>query len=188
MPASEEWIESYLQRALSAYLPPDKSVDPALAQRIYECIKNGLNRINEIPRYDPLWRGTNGEPTIGKMQEFASKLLARDPKDFNARWSLVAYSLHVGENHFAAAYLEPLIQEDFKNLRWLVAGARWLYLNTGVQTLPRLREWLRKLKDADPEFDRKLYDLREDDDIHTSRMARWAAEAMAGEDPFKEDK
>src|SRR5579859_4401015 len=57
------------------------------AERAFNAIFAGLNRMNSVPRNHPFWQNTNRRPTIYKLAEFCSVKLAEDPHDLDALWA-----------------------------------------------------------------------------------------------------
>ena len=45
---------------------------PSFARRLADAVEQGLHRLDQTPRTDPFWIGTNGLPTLTKLSDFAA--------------------------------------------------------------------------------------------------------------------
>ena len=125
-----ESLDAYLDREV----PADPGMDAGLVRAVRQHLRAGLARVAAIPRTDPFWVGTNGEPSLTKVERLHEARLRADPGDVEARWTLFALVVAHAANDFGAPYLEPLIGTDPDALPMLRVAARWVRDATGYDT------------------------------------------------------
>jgi hypothetical protein len=148
--------------------------DRVLADRLALAFERGVERLDPVPDSDPRWAlRYSASLSRGEEDSFIEDLLDRrlhaHAEDDDVRWLRIAFTLFFGDNGFAADLFRALVVRDPKNLRWLIAGALWVYALSGVDTAPWLREELLLLQDVLPEVGGSIEKLRKADDSH----ARW---------------
>src|SRR5262245_47153596 len=72
----------------------------AYVEKAARVIFQSCRRLNQLPRSDPFWENTNLRPTVYKVPEFCQRLLAEDPGDTLALWTLASLSTFWGANDF----------------------------------------------------------------------------------------
>ncbi len=183
MPVTPDWIERYLADETEPYRDPDMAgLDPPLAALIQEKLRGGLARLNAVPESDPFWKGTNGDPTFGKLYEYLESALALNPGDEEARWILFALGLHYGDNDSWLKSLGPLAENDPRLLRWLVAAGRFIFLRTGHNPGASLRDFLKRLAKKVPGTRGQIDRMEDDPDAHVRKMASLATALLQDED------
>jgi hypothetical protein len=179
VPWSEGEVEAYLRRELRA---PDGRYpvpfEPQVLDRIATALRAGLYRLNRVPTDDPFWRGTNGAPTLFKLGLYCRQVMARDPADDDARWTLIAIDWHYGDSDFGRRALFPLIARETGHLRWLVSGARHVQLSCGCDTCAPLQETVLLLQARVPNFDAQVRAFARANDPMLRRTAQIALAAL----------
>ena len=179
----EEWLplcENIRSGAFTPFTPLKH--DRLLAARIAEAFTEGLAAMAPIPDSDRMWRGLDLRDHAATVWSQARRALAADPGDDIVRWTVIAFDLYFGDNGFAVTLIEPLIERGFAHLRWLVAGARWVFDLSGVDTSMALRDALLRLRRHIGGFDQKIEQLSASVDVHMREMAGTAIDVMRGRD------
>ncbi|APR75879.1 Hypothetical protein A7982_01226 [Minicystis rosea] len=150
--------------------------DRVLACRLALAFERGVARLEPHPDDDPRWaRCFAASVKRGEEESFIEDLLNRRlqacPGDDDVRWLRIAFTLFLGDNSFAADLFRALVVGDPTNLRWLIAGAVWVYALSGVDTSIWLRDELLLLQDVLPDVAGAIKRLQGTDDTH----ARWIA-------------
>jgi hypothetical protein len=92
-------------------------------------LRDGLARLNALPRSDPFWTGTNELPTEYKLADFARREFALRPDDADALWSFAAVTRH---KVHPTTWVE-LIRRKMLSTRWAIELA---WLGSVALTLP----------------------------------------------------
>jgi hypothetical protein len=175
----EPELQQYIARNIG-YVRDQPCRDPEFRLRLYESLVAGLIRLNNLPPDDPFWVNTNGRPTVFKLPEYFARVFSESPEDEQARWGLIATQLVPCDNNFASAMLMPLVARDYRNLRWLVSAAEWVWHGSRFPVTKHLRCCLEALREADFDFDLALKQLADDTDAVVARTARIAGCVLAG--------
>lgn len=166
-------LEAYLAEVFANFLPPIASRDPALAAKIEEALRRGLQRLNALADEDPFWEGKTEKPTFHKLQRFLARELAHHPDDDDARWALFAYDVCLYAGHFGSPHLEPVVVRDLSQIRWLVAA--WQSVNViAANARPELRRSLARIKARVPDLATKLQALAASPDAALAEAAKIA--------------
>ncbi|WP_189925451.1 hypothetical protein [Kitasatospora xanthocidica] len=111
------------------------------AERMVRALTDDLAALDALPRDDGFWRGwANDRATIGKLRDYATGRLDRDPSDRVARWALVALALGGGANDGGLSLLGPEIGADPTVVADAVVIADWVVRQIGLDATPELRE------------------------------------------------
>src|SRR6185295_13901977 len=125
MMVSQDWLDRYftqhVERRLQVWGP---AVDPVLAGRMRTYLRQGLKRLNSIPSDDPFWANTNREPTLYKMGCYFSKNLDRHNEDHV--WIVASCLLLQCADRDLGWLLQPLLDQDFATVEWIVAAGLWI--------------------------------------------------------------
>jgi membrane-bound metal-dependent hydrolase YbcI (DUF457 family) len=158
-------------------------IDPEFASLLEGKLTAGWKRLDALPRTDPLWQGSNHEPSLAKAADLARLLLHRTPDDEEARWMLFADSVRSCSSDFAS--MEPLVLRDFSCLHWLMAGARWNFLLSGVDPVVGLRGTFETMAKKVGALEPLLATLSEDPNPKTREAAAQCLDLLRGKNPWK---
>lgn len=158
-------------------------LDPEFASLLERKLAAGWKRLDALPRTDPLWQGANPEPTLAKAADLARILLHEAPDDEEAAWVLFADSVRSCSSDFAS--MEPIVLRDFAQLHWLVAGARWNFLLSGVDPVVGLRGTFESMSKKVGSLETLFTTLAEDPDRRTREAAAKCLALLGGKNPFK---
>jgi hypothetical protein len=170
---SEEELAQYLAEVFANFLPPIASRDPALAAKIEDSLRRGLERLNALPDGDPFWEGTREKPTFHKLQRYLAHEVAKNPDDDDACWALFAYDVCLYAAHFGSPHLEPLVARDLTQIRWLVAGWQAVRI-IAANARPELRRSIARLKTRVPDLPARLHELARSSDPALAEAAKIA--------------
>ncbi|OQS13953.1 hypothetical protein B0T36_17765 [Nocardia donostiensis] len=112
---------------------------PVFAERMVQVLLDGLRSLDELPRDDPFWQGTNHLTTVYKLQKYAQQRLEYTPEDHAARWALVAIDLAFGAIDGGLSWLGPLIADDVAVVDAAVIIANWVEELIGLDASDALR-------------------------------------------------
>lgn len=182
-------LEAYLARELDFVRSKDAfRLDPEFAAFLDRKLSDGLKRLDAIPRTNPLWGGSNHQPTMAKLAELCKVLLQTSPDDDEARWVLFADLVHSGSADLGYSALEPLILRDLGSLRWLMSAARWSYVLTGLDPVVSLAGSFEHLSTKIGPVKVRFQDLQNDLDHRNRETARQCLELLEGRNPFRPPK
>lgn len=100
-----------------------------LVDRLIDTLFDALRRLNELPRTEELWSGTNGKPTLFKLRDHAAMVLGSNPGDSLALWTKIALSIVHGSSNFGAKQWRRLHHEGLDDVRWPILAALVTELN-----------------------------------------------------------
>jgi hypothetical protein len=102
---------------------------PDLLGRFKGALLRALQRVDDLPREDLVWRYLAVKTVNSKrLVEHSLRLLRHHPLDKDALWSLIADHLCGGSSCFPHEYWQQLlVAEESFDLRWpIFAGIRWI--------------------------------------------------------------
>lgn len=158
-------------------------LDPEFASLLERKLAAGWKRLDALPRTDPLWAGSNLQPTLKKAADLARILFHETPDDEEAAWVLFADSVRSCSSDFES--MEPIVLRDFAALHWLVAGARWNFLLSGVDPVIGLRPTFDRMSRKIGSLETLFTTLLEDPDRRTKDAAAKCLEILHGKNPFR---
>ncbi len=171
----EEEVAAYADEVLDSLLAVRPVEDTALLQRVRDCVRLSLQRLNDLPPDDPFWDQTNRRPTVYKASEWEARRLAAHPRDESAAWAVASFTLlHCA--YGAEQALLHLPPEDPRTIRWITAASEWVSMNSG----PDMAEALRTAITALPNAPESLEALRSSADPLDQRAATVCASVLAG--------
>lgn len=181
-----EGVEDYVARELR-FLRSKEAVrlDPEFASFLYRKLRDGLRRLDDIPRDHPLWQGSDQRPTIAKLVDLSRTVLKDSPDDAETRWVLFGHKILSSSPDLEYSIIEPAILTDFASIRWLVSAARWNYVFSGVDPVVSLRAPLQSLGRTVGDLEPFLGTLAEDKDPATKEAAGKLLDLFHGKNPFK---
>jgi len=109
----------------------------SLRSRCLRAIRDGLRRLDALPREDSFWYPSNKAPTIFKLSEFSTLLLSTDAEDVDALWLRVALDLWHGCNDAGLSSLKRIhdVKPEEFEVEWPIESAYILYSESGINTL-----------------------------------------------------
>src|SRR6266511_3203558 len=129
--------ESAIEGPPSSGLEPSDQADilgKELYARMQGAIVDGLRRLDALPRSDPFWRDSNGRATHFKLRDYCNRMIASDPRDARALWTMIGLDILHGVNPLATGYWKRLRDLGAFKIEWLVRMAWWLEASTGEET------------------------------------------------------
>lgn len=149
-----------------------------LATTYKDAIRVGLEAMNQLPADDPIWKNTNGEPTVHKLSGWAQRELERNPVNETAHWV-----------HFAALYdsvtlatlaIAPLLERDPSLIRLVVRLGQRNHAQSNMKD--SLRRALVRLFQDKLTLLRRVTALRESPNREARETADIALRVFAGEE------
>jgi membrane-bound metal-dependent hydrolase YbcI (DUF457 family) len=181
-----EGIEDYVARELRFLRSKEATrLDPEFASFLYRKLRDGLHRLDDIPRDHPLWQGSDQRPTIAKLVDLSRTVLKDSPDDVETRWVLFGHKILSSSPDLEYSVIEPAILTDFASIRWLVSAARWNYVFSGVDPVVSLRGPFERLGKTVGALEPFFGTLAEDKDPATKDAAGKLLELLRGKNPFK---
>ena len=187
IPSQQELRVYFLERCswMTAPNDPEFSDNPHLveAQTRYGCldfrVKVGeviwvaLNELNALDRSHVLWTNTNRRPTVYKLSGFANMLLATNPEDRLALWTLAVLDTFQTSNDFGSEYWKRLWKLGGLDIRWPIRAGLWheMMVNFGGRLMADLILDMGAQAAAWP----TLEDMSH---AHASAIRKWASEVM----------
>ena len=108
-------------------------------------IFKSLKRLNQLPRTDHFWVGTNKRPTIFKLQEFCLLLLNKSSRDENPLCTLACLSVFRSASDFGQEHWMGLRRLDQLDIAWPIHAA----LITNLNAAPIEKDLAGFLQEAD---------------------------------------
>ena len=181
-----EGVEDYLALQLQ-FLRGKEAIrlDPEFASFLHRKLTEGLRRLDDMPRDHPIWQGSDGRPTLAKLVDLSRAVLKDAPDDEESRWVLYAHRVLTNSPDLEYATIVPLILRDFASIRWMVSGARWSYVFSGVNPVIALRPPLESLGKTVGPLEPFLQVLKDDPNPATREAAAKCLELLQGKNPFK---
>jgi hypothetical protein len=137
-------VEQQINAAIDAFVAAAQRIGhPDIAKRLTEPLRTVWTDLNALPRSDAVWsQQPNHHASIYKVATYARQRVAHDPSDRLARRALVAVALQHGSNDAGLPHLTVDVAEDVAAVGDAVIVARWIWLETGSDTTPYLRQTL----------------------------------------------
>jgi membrane-bound metal-dependent hydrolase YbcI (DUF457 family) len=181
-----EGIEDYVARELQ-FLRSKEAVrlDVEFSSFLYRKLRDGLRRLDDIPRDHPIWQGSDQRPTMAKLVDLSRTVLKDSPDDVETRWVLFGHKILSSSPDLEYSIIEPAILSDFASIRWLASAARWSYLFSGVDPVVALRAPLESLGKSVGPLEPFLGTLAEDKDPAMKEAAARLLDLLRGRNPFK---
>lgn len=181
-----EGVEDYVARELSFLRSKEATrLDPEFASFLYRKLRDGLRRLDDIPRDHELWQGSDQRPTMAKLVDLARTLLKDSPDDMESRWVVFSQKILKSSPDLEYPIIEPAILSDFASIRWLVSAARWNYVFSGTDPVVALRAPLESLGKTVGALEPFLGTLAEDKDPAVKDAAARLLDIHRGKNPFK---
>ena len=179
-------VEDYVARELQFLRGKEATrLDPEFGSFLYRKLRDGLRRLDDLPREHPIWQGSDQRPTLAKLVDLSRTVLKDSPDDLQSRWVLFGHKILTSSPDLEYSILEPAILSDFSSLRWLVSAARWNYVFTGIDPVIALRKPLESLGKSVGPLEPFLATLAEDPDPATKEAAATLLDLLHGKNPFK---
>lgn len=159
--------------------------DRVLACRLAYAFEQGIARLEPRSDGEPFWQqNSDGRAAYGGQSVGVDALLERHlctrPDDEAVRWFCIASTLYFGDNNFASELFRPLVASDSRNLRWLIAGAVWVYALSAVDTSACLHDKLLPSQRQFAEFAGATDEAGGVENSHAKWAAAVGASVLAG--------
>ncbi len=105
-----------------ARLAEEAQISANFIRRIRSAVYDGFRRLDNLPRDDPFWEGTNRRPTFYKLPRFCAKLLEMDHRDSSALWTRAACDLLSWQNSDPKLWRQ-LVKVDGLDASWPIHAA-----------------------------------------------------------------
>jgi len=161
-PTDSELREYFLEHFSSTvegemYAPPNRGVPELTAgcnrliKKAGESIFASLQRLNQLERTDPFWRGTNRRPTVYKLIEFCDVVLKENAGDVLALWTQLALEVVWGGNNglFDLEQLRQLRAAGKLEAEELICAELYIEFNCDCSTASTTARLLRELGMSD---------------------------------------
>lgn len=179
-------VEDYAARELQFLRGKEATrLDPEFGSFLYRKLRDGLRRLDDLPREHPIWQGSDQRPTLAKLVDLSRTVLKDSPDDLQSRWVLFGHKILTSSPDLEYSILEPAILNDFSSIRWLVSAARWNYVFSGVDPVIALRKPLENLGKTVGPLEPFLETLAGDKDPATKDAAERLRDLLHGKNPFK---
>jgi hypothetical protein len=100
-------------------------VSSEFVSKLRSSIFLSLQRLNQLPRTNDFWNGTNFRPTIPKVGEFCDQILSHDADDVTSLLTITAMTIfHTGE--FQRGRWTQLRSLNAVSLEWVVFAAMFM--------------------------------------------------------------
>ncbi len=97
-------------------------INAKFIRRVHSAVHDGFRRLDNLPRDDPFWEGTNRRPTFYKFPGFCAKLLEMDLRDSSALWTRAACHL-LSWQGFDPKLWRLLVKADGLDASWPIYAA-----------------------------------------------------------------
>jgi len=164
--------------------------DSLTADRIADALDAMIAALDPVPDDDPRWAHSfRSDPDPDKQSTYAQSPGAfmgphieahfAQTGDDVCRWAIISEDWLVGQPDFGLPFLEPLIDRDPLELRWVVAGACWILTSSGWDPTVNLAGFLARLAGKLPSLDATLQAMASADP-HARLMADIARSVSGG--------
>jgi len=139
-------LQTHIDHHLAGRLTDADAFRCEFARTAYEVLLTALEHLDAVPRTEPFWRNTNGNPTLTKLDDYCRELVAGH---HHANWAhkTLAYlkSFFYCSNDFGSEHFAELFTQGDTQPETITVAAFYVYSLTGYDTSDELGRLLARL-------------------------------------------